>query len=166
VYLGDYFELDHAGDFQMTCLFDVLEHIEDDDAFLGRLGRTARPGHLLLLSVPACPFLFGPHDRLLHHYRRYSRRSLEELLRRNGYSILKASHFLFFLFPIAVSSRLVERLRARWGKPPTTVQLGVVPGWANSILTALLRVEAAVAEVTPLPVGLWVTVLAKRVPAA
>src|SRR5262249_15052685 len=153
--VGDFFELGVAGDFQMTCLFDVLEHIEDDDAFLRRLNGTVRPGHLLLLSVPACPFLFGPHDPLLHHYRRYSKLRLEELLRRSGYSIRQGSHFLFFVFPLAVGSRLIERLRARWGKPPTAVRLGVVPAWANTILTALLRVEAALARMTPLPVGLW-----------
>jgi len=166
VYLGDFFDLDLRGDFQMTCLFDVLEHIEDDDAFLTRLNRTVGPGHLLLLSVPACPFLFGPHDRLLHHYRRYSKRRLEDLLRRNGYTILKGSHFLFFVFPIAVWSRLMERLRARWGRAPTAVQLGVVPARTNAVLTAVLRVEAALAQVVPLPVGLWFIVLAKRAPAA
>src|SRR5262245_45674852 len=155
VYVGDYFELDLAGDFQMTCLFDVLEHIDDDESVLGRLSRTVRPGHLLLLSVPACPFLFGPHDRLLHHHRRYSKRRLEELLRGHGYTILKGSHFLFFMLPIAVGLRLMERLRARWGKPPTAVQLGVVPAWANTVLTVLLRAEATIAQVRPLPVGLW-----------
>ena len=46
--------------FQLTCFFDVLEHVEDDVDFLAQLNQLVEPGHLVLLSVPACPALFPP----------------------------------------------------------------------------------------------------------
>jgi 2-polyprenyl-3-methyl-5-hydroxy-6-metoxy-1,4-benzoquinol methylase len=57
-------------------MLDVLEHIEDDVEFLKRIRNVASEDHLILMSVPACQFLYGEHDRLLHHYRRYSRQTL------------------------------------------------------------------------------------------
>jgi SAM-dependent methyltransferase len=162
VHAGDIADLTLSDRFQMVCLFDVLEHIEDDDAFVKMLEAVAEPGHWLLLSVPACQFLYGPHDELLHHYRRYSRRRLEGLLRRNGYTITKGSYFLFFVFPIAVLSRLAERLRSALGRRPRDVNLGVVPPWANTALIRLLKLEAALARVIPLPIGVWYIALARK----
>src|SRR5207245_11489208 len=39
-----------------------------------------RPGGLVLLALPAVPWLFGYHDELLGHYRRYSKRTLRALV--------------------------------------------------------------------------------------
>jgi SAM-dependent methyltransferase len=162
VYTGDVRELDLPARFELTCLLDVLEHAEDDDAFLTALDRIAQPGHLLLLTVPACACLWSPHDELLHHYRRYSKRGVERLLRRHGYTVLKGSYFVFFLFPLVAAARLGERLRARLGRAPAAVNVGVVPRWANTALVRLLELEAAIAERVPLPIGVWFVALAKK----
>nr|WP_100227157.1 methyltransferase domain-containing protein [Spirulina subsalsa] len=69
-------------DFQPTVCYDiivsndVLEHIEDDVNALKILSSWLKPGGYLCISVPAFQFLFGYHDRMLGHYRRYSRQSL------------------------------------------------------------------------------------------
>lgn len=162
VYVGDCLELEFPQTFQMVCLFDVLEHLEDDEAFLAQLDRIGRPGHWLLLSVPACQFLYGPHDEVLHHYRRYSRSRLEGVLKRSGYQCVRGSHFLFFLFPIAVLSRFMERLRGLAGRKQTTVELGVVPRWVNTLLVQVLKLEGAISQFIPLPIGVWYIVLAKK----
>jgi SAM-dependent methyltransferase len=162
IHVGDFFELDMPYEFQMTGLFDVLEHIEDDDGFLERLNIKIKPGHLLLLSVPACPFLYGPHDALLHHYRRYSKRGLETLLQRHGFTVVKGGYFLFFLFPAVMASRIKERSLSLLGRKQTAVELGVVPDWANPILRRVLKWEAAISEFIPFPIGLWLIVLAEK----
>lgn len=63
----------------VTCM-DVLEHIEDDRAALAELVRVTCPGGLIVITVPAFPFLFGEWDRDMGHYRRYGRRDLKRLL--------------------------------------------------------------------------------------
>ena len=70
---------------------------------------------MLLISVPACQFFYSEHDRLLHHYRRYSRVDLQVLLSKAGYEIINGSYLMFFLFPFAVVSRFKAKLRALVG---------------------------------------------------
>jgi len=50
---------------------DVIEHIDDDRQAVGRLGELARPGGVVVVSVPALPDLFGEFDAIQGHRRRY-----------------------------------------------------------------------------------------------
>lgn len=54
----------------------VLEHIEDDAAFLERMKRLIKPGGKLLICVPARMDKWGIEDELYGHYRRYWRSDL------------------------------------------------------------------------------------------
>jgi SAM-dependent methyltransferase len=162
VLVGDFFDIDISYDFTLICLFDVLEHTEDDDGFLKKLHKQVRPDHLLLLSVPACQFLYSQHDALLHHYRRYSRKNLEKLLQSNGYTILKGSYFVFFLFPVVAVSRLKEKVMLLLGRRQSTVKIGVVPNWLNWVLTRVLKLEATLSQIISFPIGVWLIVLAKK----
>jgi SAM-dependent methyltransferase len=58
---------------------NVLEHIEDDQAALRQLHAKLKPGGLISLYHPAGPSLYGQLDKLVNHYRRYSR---EEMVRK------------------------------------------------------------------------------------
>lgn len=59
--------------------FNVLEHIEDDEAALSSLVARLRPGGRLVLYVPSCPLLYSKMDALVGHIRRYRK---TELLRK------------------------------------------------------------------------------------
>ena len=61
----------------IACL-NVLEHIQNDDLLLSRMREILSPGGRLVLISPACQALYGPIDRQLGHYRRYSSRLLIE----------------------------------------------------------------------------------------
>lgn len=158
----DFFKFNLNRKFDLFCLFDVIEHIEDDHALLKRISASASSGSLLLLSVPACPFLYSQHDSLLHHYRRYSRVGLEKLLFQHGYQIVMSSYYVFFLFPFAVISRMKEKLMGMLGRKQTTVQIGYVPSWLNSMFIFVLKMEAYISQLVRLPIGLWIIVLAKK----
>jgi len=66
---------------------NVLEHVADDGAVVRTLAALLRPGGRLLVYVPACPFAFGPLDQGLEHRRRYSRRTLIEILGAGGLAV-------------------------------------------------------------------------------
>jgi SAM-dependent methyltransferase len=70
--------------FDLVCAFEVLEHIEDDGAELAHWVTRVRPGGSFLLSVPAHPERWGPSDELAGHYRRYTRRGLQEVFEGAG----------------------------------------------------------------------------------
>jgi SAM-dependent methyltransferase len=61
----------------VACL-NVLEHIEDDLGLLRRMQELLPTGGRVVLMVPAFMALYGPIDRNLGHYRRYTRASLRD----------------------------------------------------------------------------------------
>ena len=63
--------------FDIVIMLDVLEHIEDDSAFLQQeVVPRLKPDSHLVISVPAHPSLFTSHDAFLGHFRRYTRSQL------------------------------------------------------------------------------------------
>lgn len=71
-----------------VCL-NVLEHIEDDLQALREMASAIVPGGVVVLLVPAFQSLYGPIDRNLGHYRRYSRASLSTLAHSAGLRVRK-----------------------------------------------------------------------------
>lgn len=72
--------------FDLVCAFEVLEHIEDDEAALTEWAARLRPGGWVLLSVPAYQRRFSAADTLVGHFRRYDPPVLADLLRRCGFT--------------------------------------------------------------------------------
>jgi SAM-dependent methyltransferase len=70
--------------FDLLCAFEVLEHIEDDEAALRSWLTRLRPGGRVLLSVPAWPERFGAADVAVGHHRRYTPDQARELLATCG----------------------------------------------------------------------------------
>ena len=58
--------------FDVIFLFDVLEHIEDENQFLDSLLFHLAPEGNVIVNVPAGQWLFSPYDIAAGHKRRYS----------------------------------------------------------------------------------------------
>lgn len=71
---------------------NVLEHVEDDEAFLRAAARIVVPGGHLLLFVPAHQFLYGSLDAAFDHYRRYSKAGLASVVSRAGWEPVRISN--------------------------------------------------------------------------
>lgn len=71
---------------------NVLEHVEDDEAFLRAAARIVVPGGHLLLFVPAHQFLYGSLDAAFDHYRRYSKAGLSSVVSRAGWEPVSISN--------------------------------------------------------------------------
>src|SRR5437868_2489735 len=79
--------------------------------------RVIRPGGVLLVSVPAFRFLWGPHVTALQHMRRYTAAEVAGLMRRTGFRVSKLTYLLALLFPAFVVQRLLIRLRGNTENP-------------------------------------------------
>ena len=79
----------HPERFDTAICFNVIEHIDDDDAAVAAIARALKPGGHLLVLVPSHQFLFGPIDRTLGHERRYGRRALRRLLDDAGLEVVE-----------------------------------------------------------------------------
>lgn len=82
---GDPSILQADATFDLICVFEVLEHIEDDRAALRSWRGHLNPGGSLIISVPAFAERFGPWDERAGHYRRYEPEQLSGLLNETGY---------------------------------------------------------------------------------
>ncbi|MGA7412974.1 MAG: class I SAM-dependent methyltransferase [Bryobacteraceae bacterium] len=58
---------------------NVLEHIRNDHEAMGNMRAILERGGIVAVLVPAFPALYGPIDRHLNHYRRYTRERVREL---------------------------------------------------------------------------------------
>lgn len=74
-------------------LVNVLEHIRDDGALLGQIHQSLRPGGSVLLFVPALGWNYGSLDKAFGHYRRYSKRGLEQKLQNAGLRVELMHYF-------------------------------------------------------------------------
>jgi SAM-dependent methyltransferase len=146
-------------------LFDVLEHIDDDAETLRFLASVLEPGGVLVMTVPAHPFLFDEMDRLAHHRRRYRRAELRERVEGAGLEIKTLFHFMAPLVPLLVLGRALGRAlpgaRAS-AAARRRAEMSVIPG-LNGLLGALLAIERRVlARGWALPFGSSLLVVARR----
>jgi hypothetical protein len=128
----------------LVLLMDVIEHIEDDTAFLnGLLGRPDFDRHTkFLITVPSYQMLFCSHDVFLGHCRRYSNRLLRKRLEASGLRVIDIGHFFFTLLPVRLLQVIKERL---FGLKPDKSSSGLVTWNGGPARAAILR-EALVLD--------------------
>jgi SAM-dependent methyltransferase len=88
---------------------NVLEHIEDDLEVLRELSSKLSGGGILVLYLPALPFLYSSMDARVGHYRRYTKKGLETILREANYSVDK----MWFGDSLGVIGTLLFKLNYR-----------------------------------------------------
>ncbi len=79
------FELPGDQRYDTICAFEVLEHIEDDQAALQEWRSKLNSGGNLILSVPAWADRMGAWDNVAGHFRRYDPAELQKLLEAAGF---------------------------------------------------------------------------------
>ena len=152
--------LPEPGSADLVTAFDVLEHIPDDHEAVRAIAGAMAPGALFVCTVPAYQWLWGPHDELNHHQRRYTRRQLRALLCAGGLEVVWASYFNAALLPAVAAIRVGRRL-VRPGHSPSS-DLDIRVGWANSILTRLFLMERHVLRHSTLPAGVSILAVARH----
>jgi SAM-dependent methyltransferase len=131
----------------IVCM-NVLEHIEDDRGTLADFATVLQPGGHLVLLVPALPALYGTLDIALHHFRRYEKDALAQLVRDAGFEV----ETIRYLNRPGVagwwlSSRVLKRrvlssgqLRAfRWIMPLLRLETRRPPSFGLSLLVLATR---------------------------
>jgi SAM-dependent methyltransferase len=143
------------GSFELITCLDVLEHTPDDVRSLRELRRVARPGGLLLATVPAYQSLWSDHDEANHHYRRYRRSSLRRAAAAAGWDPVSITYFNSILLPVAAGLRLAQRATRRRRNAPPHSQLHLTPHRIDRVLEVPMRLEAALIRLgIRLPAGL------------
>jgi SAM-dependent methyltransferase len=130
-----------ADSFEMAASLDVIEHLEDDLAALRELRRVVAPGGSLLVTVPAYQWLWSGHDEINHHFRRYTRRSLQRAGEQAGWQQVRTTYFNSLLLPAAIMLRVLDRFSRKTTE--SSLDLWVPPEPLNWLLERPLSLEAA-----------------------
>ena len=153
------------GSFDLVTALDVLEHIEDDEKALQEIARVCKPGGCLLVTVPVYPSLWGEHDEINEHKRRYLPKRLLIMIEANGFELVHRSFMNAVLLPAAFVWRWYRRIR-RWfikeknhrARPDNMHHHPRI----NRLLIRLFTSELPFVIGRGLPIGLSLVVLARK----
>lgn len=136
------------GGFDAVCMFDVLEHVENDRAALFEAWRVLRLGGLLFVSAPLHPELWSAHDEACGHRRRYRKGELAALAGPAGFKELGRKYFVSLFLPAVWLARKLGR-----GGP------GRLPALLDRAAGAALALDASLG----LPFGLSEALILQKV---
>jgi SAM-dependent methyltransferase len=154
---ADVLALPYEEAFDVVGAFDVLEHVQDDEAALRGLARAARQGVVLL--VPQHPRLWSDMDQVAQHARRYRRGELAAKADAAGLEVVYASSFVSSLLPAMVASRGVRRLLRRPYDPVSELR----PGLLNPVFERVLDGERRlIGRGVSLPFGASLLLVARK----
>src|SRR2546430_16167378 len=93
--------------FDAVICSSVLYHqwVGDTAGAVYEMHRVLRPGGVLLVNVPAFPFLHSAHDKAVMTAHRFRRPEIRQLLLKQNFTIRHLTYWTMFLFPLAVAAR-------------------------------------------------------------
>lgn len=146
--------------FDTVVAFDVLEHLDDDASALREMARVAKPGARIVVTVPALPSLWGSHDVVNRHRRRYTRATLGAAFARAGLAPAWTSYFNALLLPPIAVLRASARLRR--GAPRATSDFErAAPVGSGPLLAWILGLERHWVGRLPVPIGVSLVAVAR-----
>lgn len=159
-----------AASFDLVALLDTVEHIADERAVFNETFRVARPGGVLLVTVPAFMWLWSRNDVVNLHERRYTVPELTEKLKAAGWQVEYCSYNFAVIFPLAAGMILLRKLLRR--EPDTAsphfdedayqVEMEPAPALLNAFLEGVGKVEVALLKRMRLPAGTSIIAVARK----
>jgi SAM-dependent methyltransferase len=153
-----------AGAFDLVTSFDVLYALDENTerAAVAEMFRVTRPGGYAIVNVAAMPVLRGDHSVLSHERRRYTRRSLSQLIASAGFRIERLTYTNAVLFLPMLAVRLFHRVRGLSTETDATSEIAVPPALVNGLLSALVLIESAWLRIGVNPFGSSLLCLARK----
>lgn len=156
--------------FNILGLFDVLEHLPDDESVLNSLKEIIHTDGFLLITVPAHPRLWSYFDEASQHCRRYQIDELRNKLKNAGFDVIFITQYMMSLFPILLIGRHLSSIRrgvSKNGRDQSNTalvlrELEPIP-ILNEILSWLLGLEKRWLSCgRSLPIGTSILAVAKK----
>ena len=163
---GDASQAPFSKAFQVIGIFDVLEHLQDDQRILRDLWELLEAQGTLLLTVPARPELWSITDEAWGHCRRYRLEELRLKIEAAGYHVEYLTEYMASVYPLIWLNRRVRK-KPTPGAGLSAEQLlqrevRIVPVF-NQILSFLLSRETKrIAARKSLPFGASLLAVARK----
>jgi predicted TPR repeat methyltransferase len=119
--------------YDFIILFDVIEHIPDEDEFIDAVLFHLKPSGYLAVNVPAFMFFYSVFDEVVGHQRRYSLRQLSDSFTKHNLTVFKQSYWGLCMVPLFLLRKWMFKVAGGTGN---VVKRGLSPrsSAANSLL--------------------------------
>ena len=143
--------------FDVVICSSVLYHqwVGDVGGALREMHRVLRPNGVLLINVPAFPFLHSAHDDAVMTARRFRKRELRELLLAQNFQIRRLTYWTTFLFPLAVAARTLGG--SKMGR-----DFESTGSWSQRLLARIMALERRLLRHASLPFGVALLAIARK----
>lgn len=131
-------QIPYVEEFDVIGVFDVLEHIEEDEVVLAAMLRALRPGGGVVITVPQHPWLWSQADEYASHVRRYKVCELRAKVQRAGFKLEFETSFVSLLLPAMLASRLTKQHANARKDSMSELSL---PVWLNRIFEIVMNLE-------------------------
>ncbi|MFT5337474.1 MAG: SAM-dependent methyltransferase [Luteibaculaceae bacterium] len=150
--------------FDLVCGFDVLEHVQDDKLAMQELTRVTKQNGVVFVTVPAFQSLWSSHDDVNHHFRRYSKGGLLELIKSLNVKREYLTFFNFFLFPpIALFRYLFGKKKSDFSKKKSDFHKVERIGKLNGLLFWIFKFESIFINANlRFPIGVSLMLITKK----
>jgi hypothetical protein len=101
--------------------------------------------------------MWSAHDAAHHHFRRYTKKQLEELFLRSGLEVQLLTYFNSLLFPLVAAARLLGKITRR-----DSADDKLPSEWVNAVLDKIFGFEARLLGRVPMPFGVSLVAVVRR----
>lgn len=164
---GDATQHPFRSQFDLVGIFDVLEHVPDDERLLEQIRGILRPGGVLVITVPARKSLWSYFDEASGHCRRYELDELRGKLQQAGFEVEYLTPYMLTLLPLMWCGRRIASLTRglRSDHSPTQMalrELRLTPGINGLLRFCLAREIPRVIQRRGLPFGTSLLAVARN----
>lgn len=149
--------------FDVVCMFDVLEHIEDDISALGQSYKMLKENGYMIITVPAHMWLWNRSDRTVGHKRRYTKEELKKKMENSGFEMVEISYFFILITPLLYIRKLLDKDDTSSIKSNETFKYLELNSIVNDVLLFLSRVENKINRFLPNKFGGSLFAIGKKV---
>ncbi len=152
LYQFDLFYPPFEQEFDVICLFDVLEHLQDDIHALECIKKMLKPGGKIILTVPAHQWLWSRDDAIAGHKRRYTKKQMEEVFLASGLQPLRTRYFFMSILPLLLLRTWLKKDKKTPIKADESISVSIHP-FVNQTLYALTKLESRLERYLPNRMG-------------
>ena len=157
----DLFSPPFIEEFDCICLFDVLEHLHEEQRALESLRSMLKPGGFIVLTVPAHQWLWNRDDVIAGHCRRYSQKHLETVFRSTRFETVHLQYFFIAILPFLILRKWVNRdTGCRVAKSESVAER--IPSFFNKICNFLTKTEFYFERYLPNKIGGTLIAIAQK----
>jgi SAM-dependent methyltransferase len=144
--------------FDAVICSSVLYHqwVSDLEGAMREMHRVLRPDGVLLINVPAFPFLQSAHDEAVMTARRFRKREIRQLLQEQNFKIRRLTYWTTFLFPLAIAARTLGG--SKMGRDFEAEGAS----FTQRVFTRIMTLELYLFRKIPLPFGVALLAVARK----